>query len=76
MRTTLDIEPDVLLAAKEIAAKERSTAGAVISRLARAGLAPVGAQSPGPLRNGVPTLPRRGDIITAEHVRRIIDEEE
>ena len=76
MRTTLDIEPDILQAAKEIAAKERSSAGAVISRLARAGLSPGGAEPLGGSRNGVPTLPRRGDIITVEHVRRIIDEEE
>lgn len=35
MRTTLDIADDVLLAAKEIARRERKTAGQVISDLAR-----------------------------------------
>ena len=35
MRTTLDIEDDILQAAKELAVRDRSTAGAVSSRLAR-----------------------------------------
>lgn len=38
MRTTLDIEADVLQAAKEIAAREGQTAGQVLSELARRGL--------------------------------------
>jgi hypothetical protein len=38
MRTTLDIDQDVLAAAKEIAVGENSTAGKVLSRLARAAL--------------------------------------
>jgi hypothetical protein len=39
MRTTLDIDDDVLLAAKELARRERKTAGRVLSELARCGLA-------------------------------------
>jgi hypothetical protein len=78
MRTTLDIEPDILQAAKEIAAKERSTAGQVISRLARKGLAlpegTTGSATPR-IRNGIPMLPKRGEIVTLEHVRRIMEEE-
>lgn len=74
MRTTLDIEPDILQAAKEIAAKEKTTAGAVISRLARKGLVPV-ATPRGKLRNGIPVFPATGRIVTMEHVRRIMDEE-
>ena len=35
MRATLDIEDDVLQAAKELAVRERSTTGRVISALAR-----------------------------------------
>lgn len=38
MRTTLDIDEDVLLAAKELARRQRSSAGVVISELARLGL--------------------------------------
>jgi hypothetical protein len=38
MRTTLDIEEDVLSAAKDLARREKKTAGQVISALARKGL--------------------------------------
>jgi hypothetical protein len=37
MRTTLDIEEDVLFAAKDLARREKKTAGQVISELARKG---------------------------------------
>lgn len=74
MRTTLDIEPDILQAAKEIAAKEKSTAGAVISRLARKGLtSPSNTEMR--VRNGIRMFPRRGEVVTLEHVRRLMDEE-
>jgi len=56
MRTTLDIDDDVLAAARELADQRRSTAGKVLSELARKGLAqPARAD----VRNGVPLLPRR-----------------
>jgi hypothetical protein len=38
MRTTLDIEDDVLLAAKELARRDGTTAGRVISHLLRQAL--------------------------------------
>lgn len=38
MRTTLDIEDDVLYAAKELAVRERITASVLISRLLRAAI--------------------------------------
>jgi hypothetical protein len=56
MRTTLDIDDDVLQAAKELAESRRSTTGKVLSELARKGLTPV--RTPR-VRNGVPVLPRR-----------------
>jgi hypothetical protein len=56
MRTTLDLDEDVLQAAKEIAATRGTTAGKVLSELARKGLAPARAAR---VRNGVPVLPRR-----------------
>jgi hypothetical protein len=74
MRTTLDIDEDILRAAKEIAARERSTAGKVLSNLARRALRP----EPGnDLRSGVPLLPPRagGSVVTAEEVRRLRDDE-
>lgn len=56
MRTTLDIDDDVLQVAKELAAARSSTAGKVLSDLARKALAPA---TSGRLVNGVPVLPRR-----------------
>jgi hypothetical protein len=74
VRTTLDIEDDVLQAAKELAKQEGKTAGQVLSELARKSLA---ADAPVKLtmRNGVPVFPSRGEIITLEKVRQIMDEE-
>ena len=56
MRTTIDIDDDILQAAKELAAVRRLTAGRVISDLVRKALEPVRA---GQMRNGVPVLPPR-----------------
>ena len=44
MRTTLDIDDDVLQAAKDLARRKKKTAGAIISELARQAL---GAPPPG-----------------------------
>jgi hypothetical protein len=57
VRTTLDVADDVLQAARELAAVRGETIGAVISDLARRGLA--GPSSRATTRNGVPLLPRR-----------------
>ena len=77
MRTTLDIDDDVLHAAKELARQEGSTAGPVISALARRGLAaPTKKPKRSPaLRGGVPLLPSRGEVVTLERVREIMDQE-
>ena len=56
MRTTLDIDDDILQAAKEIAASRDTTAGRVLSDLARKTLEPKRVPS---VRNGVPLLSRR-----------------
>jgi len=58
MRTTLDIDDDVLNAAKELALARRTTAGRVISELVRKALRPTGTAR---VRNGVPLLARRPD---------------
>ena len=77
MRTTLDIEDDILQAAKELAQREQRTLGQVLSELARRGLAaPAGERRRRPAtREGVPVLPSRGKIITLEHIQRLKDEE-
>jgi hypothetical protein len=75
MRITLDIDDDVLQAAKELAQREGSTAGKVLSALARRGLAlSVTAQrNHSRTRNGVPVLPSRGEVVTIDQVQRLID---
>lgn len=72
MRTTLDIDEDVLEAAKELAASGRTT---VLSELARRGLTP--AEKQPVVRNGVPLLPPRPGSrpVTMEEVNRLRDEE-
>ena len=77
MRTTLDIEDDVLRAAKELAERENRTTGKVLSDLARRGLT-VPARPPrkrARMRGGVPVLPSRGGIVTLEHVQKLRDED-
>lgn len=56
MRTTLDLDPDVLQAAKELAEARGTTAGKMLSELARKGLESPRATK---VRNGVPLMPRR-----------------
>jgi len=56
VRTTLDIDDDVLNAVKELAVARRATAGQVLSELARKALRP---SEPAQVRNGVPLLPSR-----------------
>jgi len=75
VRTTLDIDEDVLQAAKELASSRRTTAGRVLSELARAALAPKGRSSE--LRHGVPVLPpREGEgPVTADVVNRLRDDD-
>lgn len=81
MRTTIDIDDDVLAAAKELAKARRTTAGEVISDLARKALtAPAGGGGPaGPaaavLTDGWFVLPSRGGPpVTNELVERLLDE--
>jgi hypothetical protein len=81
MRTTLEIDDDVLQAAKELARAEKKTAGQVLSELARKGLTgPVsspGSEAPREfeLRNGWYVLPNRGGlVVTKEQVDRLIEE--
>jgi hypothetical protein len=74
VRTTLDLDDDVLEAAREIAANRGSTAGQVISELARKGLATKKRQGS---RNGVPLLARRpkgAPRPTMQQVNRLRDE--
>jgi predicted transcriptional regulator len=85
MRTTLDIDDDVLQAAKELAERERTTAGKVLSELARRGIIcrnshrEEDGDQPFIFKDGLPVLRARGRIVTNEMISRIqeeIDEED
>lgn len=73
MRTTVDIEEDVLLAAKEIAKQRGTTLGHVLSELARQALTP---QVSPTTKHGVPQFPIQPDagVVTLELVNRLRDE--
>ena len=75
MRTTLDIDDDLLQAVKELGALHGKTAGQMMSELARKGLAPAPA-SGARVRNGVPLLPKvsGAPIMTLADVNRLRDE--
>lgn len=73
VRTTLDLDEDVLDAARELARARSSSIGAVISSLARAGLRPTSVA----MVNGLPIIRARPDsvVITSEMVSRALDDE-
>jgi hypothetical protein len=74
MRTTLDLDDDILQAAKDLASYQRTTTGKVISELARKALAPSGEAR---VRNGVPLLPPRppgAPKLTLKQVNELRDE--
>lgn len=74
MRTTVNIDDDVLLAAKGLARRDGSSIGAVLSDLARKGLN--GASSRGGVAEsddfcGFRPLPKRGRPVTNELLDRL-----
>ena len=70
----MDLDDDVLQAARELAASRKTTIGRVISELARRSLLPP--VEAGRMRNDVPLLARRADtcVVTMETVNRLRDE--
>ena len=76
MRTTIDIDDELLLTVKEIAQRQKRTAGDVVSSLLRESLQPKSFSRE--YRNGVPLLPRRpqGITVTTALVNRLRDEDE
>jgi hypothetical protein len=73
VRTTLDLDDDVVGAARELAAGERRSLGSVISELARRGLTPARIET----AEGLPVIrvPAGTPPLTPEMVRRAIDED-
>ena len=77
MRTTITLDDDVFAVARQRAQRERVTLGEAVSRYVRdalrAGLQP--ANAPVAMRSKYSVLPARGEIITSEHVRRLMEQE-
>jgi hypothetical protein len=73
VRTTLEIDDDVVAAARELAADERRSLGSVISELARRGLTPARVEVADDLP--VVRVPAGTPPITPEMVRRALDED-
>jgi hypothetical protein len=71
MRTTLDIDDDLLSIAEERARQQCKPTGQVVSELIRQALQPQDAL----FHNGIQVLPRRpGVVVTMEMVNRLRDE--
>lgn len=79
MRTTLDIDDDLLQAAKELARLEGATAGAVVSRLVRQALTAQPAAAASPSSFCVPGFrpfeAKPGVVVTDDLINRLRDEE-
>jgi len=81
MRTTLDIDDDLLAVAKELARREKTTAGQVVSRLLRRSLtgadsAPVAKRARRvPVAGFQPFPARPGVVATNEQVDALRDAE-
>jgi hypothetical protein len=76
MRTTVDLDEDVLRAAKDLAEERSQSLGRVLSDLARRGLQPRKAK--GSTRNGVPLLPRLPGAkpVTSQAVKELLEQED
>jgi hypothetical protein len=76
MRTTVDLDEDVLRTAKDLAEERSQSLGRVLSDLARKGLQPRGKAATS--RNGVPLLPRLPGAkpVTSKAVRELLERED
>ncbi len=76
MRTTLDIDDDVLRAAKELARREKKTAGAVISELTRKALTATPSEAEEPEATyGFRPFPKRGEVVTNTQIDKLREED-
>lgn len=73
VRTTLSLDEDVMILARQLARREGISVGKAVSELVRRGSSRPAATMPP--RNPYTVYPARGEIITSEHVYRLMDEE-
>lgn len=77
MRTTIDIEDDILAAAKELARMQNVSAGQIVSKLLRNALAGEAVQGRVEARQigGFRPFPARGSVVTNDKVDQLRDAE-
>lgn len=76
MRTTLDIDLDILEAAKEMGARRKRTAGQILSELARKALVLHTPTTKPTVLNGFEIVPAGERVVTKELVRSLMEESE
>ena len=79
MRTTLNLADDALIAAQTLARRQQISLGEAVSELVRRGASAPSGQSATvantPMRGRFALLPRRDEVITADHVRALMERE-
>lgn len=77
MRTTLAIDEDVFNIARQKAQREHMSIGAAVSELMRQGIRSMHMPAtPRPeTRSKYAVLPARGEMITSEHVYKLMEQE-
>ena len=82
MRTTVNLAEDALIAAKNVARRERLSLGDAVSELIRRGAAAPERGNDNALRNVQPALqgrfallPVRDEVITPQHIRDLMEPE-
>jgi hypothetical protein len=73
VRTTVDLDEDILRVIKDLARERSQSMGHVLSELARKGLQP--AEPLLTFRNGIPLLPRLPGAkpVTSDHVKELLE---
>jgi hypothetical protein len=79
MRTTVNLSDDALIAAQTHARRRNISLGEAVSELVRRGAAAPAPAVAGagamPFRGRFALLPRRDEIVTADHVRALMERE-
>lgn len=79
VRTTLNLDEDALIAARNVGQRERVSLGAAVSELIRRGAAatsaPIKPQARSALRGRFALLAARDEVITPQRVRELMERE-
>jgi hypothetical protein len=82
MKTTLDLPDDLLIEAKAVAARRRTTLKAIVEHALRREIQPAQASSDDEDQfieydeKGIPGLKRRGVVVTSEMIYQMMENEE